>query len=77
MSESDVELDHAEPKKRQRSRPLPSPEALSYSIPDACATSGWGRSKLYDFMDDGRLPWKKVDGRRRIDGPSLRKLVGA
>ncbi|MCL4684961.1 helix-turn-helix domain-containing protein [Myxococcota bacterium] len=35
------------------------------SLAEAARFSGLGRSKLYQLMDDGKLPYTKV-GRRRI-----------
>jgi hypothetical protein len=65
-----------EPKPRIRRRPPPSPNAFAYSLPDACAMSGFGKTSLYELMKDGRLQYKEIDGRRKIIGDSLRALLG-
>jgi hypothetical protein len=64
-------------KKRKRARPAPSPDALSYTIGDASAMTGFGRTALYEFMKTGRLEYTEIGGRRKINGDSLRQLVGA
>ena len=34
-----------------------------------------GRSKLYELMDSGRLPYCKIDGARRIPWRAIRALA--
>ena len=67
-------------KKRQRQRAMPSPHAFSYTIPDASAVGGPGKTSLY-AMDkrlkaEGKpgLLFRDAFGRKMVDGPTLREL---
>jgi hypothetical protein len=60
---------------RKRRRPSPPPDALGYTLPDASATSGLGRTSLYEAMNDGRLQYTQVGDWRIINGPSLRRTL--
>jgi hypothetical protein len=48
------------------SSPTNSPAKLAYSIPEAVAASGIGRSSLYDDIGAGRLIARKRGGRTII-----------
>jgi excisionase family DNA binding protein len=56
---------------------LPSPpiERLAYSVPEAAAATGIGKSTLYVLMDDGQLPFVKVRARRLIPAAALETLI--
>jgi hypothetical protein len=64
------------PKQRKRARALPVPNALAFSVEDAQAMSGLGKTTIYELMNTGRLKGFRVDGRRLIVGDSLRALLG-
>lgn len=38
---------------------------IAYTIPDACRVCGLGRSKIYEFIKEGRLRTRKA-GRRTL-----------
>jgi hypothetical protein len=61
---------------RRRARPDPSPHAFAYTIEDAQAMGGPGRTKLYQLAKSGRLKLIHVGGRTLVDGDSLRALLG-
>jgi hypothetical protein len=48
---------------------------ITCTVRAALETSGLGRTKLYELMDDGRLESVKIDGRRLIVWASLEKLL--
>lgn len=54
----------------------PPVERLAYSVADAVAATGLGRSTIYGLMEDGTLPFTQIRGRRVIAASALRKLVG-
>lgn len=37
-------------------------ESLAYRVPQACAVSGYGRTKMYELIGEGKIPTKK-DGK--------------
>jgi excisionase family DNA binding protein len=45
------------------------------SIPDAVEFSGLGRSKIYELMEGGRLPYVKEGARRLIPKLALQELL--
>jgi hypothetical protein len=59
----------------QKARPAPLPDALAYTIPDACRVSGIGRTKLYELIKAGRLGVCRAAGRVLVLGDSLRALL--
>jgi hypothetical protein len=61
---------------RGRARPAPSPNAFAFTIEDAQAMGGPGRTKIYDLAKRGELKLIDVGGRTMVDGDSLRSLLG-
>jgi hypothetical protein len=66
----------AETRIRKRARPAPSPNAFAFTIEDAQAMGGPGRTKIYDLAKRGELKMIDVAGRTMVDGASLRALLG-
>jgi excisionase family DNA binding protein len=54
---------------------IPFHERFACTIPEACAATGIGRSKLYELMLDGRIETTSVGRRRLVLVPSLLQLV--
>lgn len=52
-----------------------SPEKLAFTIPEAVASSGIGRTKLYELIKEGRLEARKLGARTLIPAMSLRALI--
>lgn len=52
-----------------------SPTRLAYSVPEAAAATGLGKTTLYALMGSGRLPSCKVAGRRLIASADLEALL--
>ena len=52
-------------------------ERLAYSITDAASASGIGRTKLYEFIRDGRLEARKMGRRTLIPAASLHALLAS
>lgn len=48
---------------------------LAYSIPEACAATSIGRSKLYELISEGRLEVRKIGKRTLIPAASLQRLL--
>jgi excisionase family DNA binding protein len=48
---------------------------LAYTIPEAIASTGIGRTKLYAFMRDGRIKHVKAGRRTLIKHSELVKLI--
>ncbi len=64
------------PKSRARRRPAPVVHAYAFTIPDAQAMGGPGRTKIYELAKSGKLKLLRVAGRTMVDGASLRALLG-
>ena len=61
-----------------RKRTTPPPQlstAISYTIPDACAVTGIGTTKLYELINAGQIRLVKVGRRSLIPASDLRNLV--
>ena len=61
-----------------RKRTTPPPElatAISYTIPDACAVTGIGTTKLYQLVADQKIRLVKVGRRSLIPAADLRTLI--
>jgi len=56
---------------------IPFAERVACTIPDACAASGLGRTKLYELIGAGCLDTTMVGRRRLVLVRSLRHLLGA
>lgn len=50
-------------------------ERLLYSIADARAALGIGRSKVYQLMGEGKISTVRIGRRRLIQGESIRALA--
>lgn len=61
---------------RRRARPAPSPTAFAYTLEDAEAMGGPRRTKIYELAKRGELKLIYVGGRTKVDGDSLRRLLG-
>jgi len=48
---------------------------LAFSIRDACAAVGVGRTKLYALINEGKLDARAIGGRTVIPAASLRNFV--
>jgi hypothetical protein len=59
----------------QKPRPAPLPDALAYTIPDACRVTGIGRTKLYELIGAKRIRISRAAGRVLVLGDSLRALL--
>ena len=65
----------ADPYKRRKPRPAPLPDALAYTVQDACRVAGIGRTKLYELIGANRLKVSRAAGRVLVLGDSLRTLL--
>ncbi len=54
-----------------------STDKLAYTIAEATAASGLGRSTLYELMAVGKLAYVKVGSRRLIPVDALRAMLDA
>ena len=61
---------------RRRARSAPSPTAFAYSLEDATNMGAPGRTKIYELAKRGELKLIFVAGRTKVDGDSLRRLLG-
>lgn len=52
-------------------------EAVSYSIPGACAASGIGRTAMFNLLRDGLIKAKRKDGRRYILRVELERYMNS
>ena len=52
-------------------------EQLLYTVNEACDVLRIGRTKIYELMSDGRLPFARLDGRRRVFADDVRQLLVA
>jgi hypothetical protein len=51
------------------------PEKLAYTVPEALAAIGIGRTNFYKIAREGRLDLRKVGGRTVVTAVSLRRLI--
>lgn len=61
-----------------RKRTTPPPDlatAISYTIPDACAVTGIGSTKLYQLVAEEKIRLIKVGRRSLIPATDLRTLI--
>ena len=72
-----IEVIHPTPRplKLRPRRAEPLPNALSYTVEDACCISGVGKTTLYRLINEGALRASKAAGRTLILGDSLRSLL--
>lgn len=50
-------------------------EKIAYTVPEALAAIGIGRTNLYKLAGQGKLDLRKVGGRTLVTAESLRRLV--
>lgn len=50
-------------------------EKLAYTVPEAMAAIGIGRTFLYRLAGQGKLDLRKVGGRTLVTAESLRRLI--
>lgn len=55
--------------------PLDPGQKLAYSVEEAVEAWPWGKTKLYELMASGELPWRKRFGRRYIMREDLEALI--
>jgi hypothetical protein len=48
---------------------------ISYTVPEALAAIGIGRTNFYKLAREGRIDLKKVGGRTLVTAESLKRLV--
>jgi len=46
-----------------------------FSVNEACKLTGFGRTRIYEFMRHGQLAWVRVGSRRRIPASALAALL--
>jgi len=51
------------------------PEPISVSVAEAKRLSGFGITKIYEFINDGRLKSTKIGQRRVVEFASLKALL--
>lgn len=59
-------------------RPNPASNAhprLAYSVLEAAAAAGLGRTTIYELIKQGRLPSRKIGKRRIIAAADLERLI--
>ena len=54
---------------------MKSKNVLAYSVNDACAAAGIGRTKLYELINNGTLHTVLVGRKRLVNADSLQALV--
>jgi excisionase family DNA binding protein len=57
--------------------PIPFYNRITCTIPEACAATGLGRTKLYDLIKSRRLLTSKIGSRRLIQVSSLLAVLAA
>ena len=57
------------------SKPLPVHERAAFTVGDACRYTSISKTRLYRYMDDGELQFKKLGQRRLILRESLDRLI--
>lgn len=55
---------------------IPFLERPTCSIAEACSAAGFGRTKMYELIDDGAVKAVKIGRRRLVQVPSLLRLLG-
>lgn len=51
------------------------PPKIAYTVPEACAALGIGRTNLYKIAGEGRLDLRKVGGRTLVTAASIYRLI--
>lgn len=54
---------------------IPFSERPTCSIAEACKAVGFGRTKLYELMEDGAVETTKIGRRRLVRVPSLLRFL--
>ncbi len=52
-----------------------SSQKIAYTVPEALAALGIGRTNLYKIAREGKLDLRKVGGRTLVTAASLRRLI--
>ncbi len=63
--------------KMQKEMKMQSPPPISYTVEQACAVTGIGKTKLYEVLDSGELPAKKWGKRTLILKADLTKFISS
>lgn len=50
-------------------------QKLAYSVPEAVEATPWGKTKLYEMMASGELPWRMRFGKRYIMREDLMRVL--
>lgn len=50
-------------------------QKIAYTVPEALAAIGIGRTNLYKLAGQGKLDLRKVGGRTLVTAESLRRLI--
>jgi len=50
-------------------------EKLAYTVEEACAAIGIGRTKLYALANEHQIDMKRVGGRTLVTAESLQRLI--
>lgn len=51
------------------------PDKIAYTVPEACAAIGIGRTKLYALRNENKVDFRKVGGRTLVTAASLHRLI--
>lgn len=51
------------------------PEKIAYTVPEALAAIGIGRTNLYKLAAQGKLDLRKVGGRTLVTAASIHRLI--
>lgn len=51
------------------------PQKAAFTVPEACAFLGIGRTNLYKIAGEGKLDLRKVGGRTLITAESLKQVL--
>ena len=74
---AEAQAEHDKPRRKRTPRPAPLPDAIAYTVADACRIAGIGRTKLYELIGANRLKVSRAAGRVLVLGDSLRALLTA
>lgn len=72
---SDVNKGHNVDYRGLQSGGIPFAERPTCSIQEACLAAGFGKSKMYELIDEGTIQTVKIGRRRLVRIPSLLALL--
>ncbi|MBP0493992.1 hypothetical protein [Roseomonas indoligenes] len=52
-----------------------SPEKIAFTVAEAVASTGIGRTRIFELIKEGQLEARKLGSKTLIPAPSLRSLV--